>query len=52
MFYLGMIHLEGRFVSRDAPLAFQYFIEGAARNNAYCFFELSRLYADEEQIMT
>lgn len=51
MFYLGMIHLEGRFVPRDAQLAFNYFVEGAARNNAYCYYELSRIYSNEEGVL-
>ena len=48
MFYLGMINLEGRFVAKDAVAAHSYFIEGAARNNAYCYFELSRIYSGED----
>lgn len=49
MFYLGMINLEGRFVPKDAIAAHLYFIEGAARNNAYCYFELSRIYSGEDE---
>jgi len=52
MFYLGMIHLEGRFVPGDTQLAFNYFVEGAARNNAYCYYELSRIYGEEEGCIT
>ena len=51
MFYLGMINLEGHFVEQDAQAGFTYFIEGAARNNAYCYFELSRIYGDEGDII-
>ena len=52
MFYLGMIHLEGRFVPGDTQLAFNYFIEGGARNNAYCYYELSRIYGEKEGSIT
>lgn len=51
MFYLGMIHLEGRFVQRDPEAALNFFIEGAARNNAYCYYELSRIYGGEDDII-
>ena len=47
-FYLGMIHLEGIYVDRDVEKAFDLYVEGAARNNAYCFFELSRMYGEGE----
>ena len=47
-FYLGMIHLEGIYVDRDVEKAFDLYVEGAARNNAYCFFELSRIYGEGE----
>jgi TPR repeat protein len=52
MFYLGMIHLEGRFVPGDVKLAFDYFVEGASRNNAYCYYELSRIYGNEDGPIT
>lgn len=52
MFYLGMIHLEGRFVPGDVELAFNYFVEGASRNNAYCYYELSRIYGNEDGPIT
>lgn len=47
-FYLGMIHLEGIYVERDVEKAFDFYVEGAAKNNAYCFFELSRIYGEGE----
>ena len=48
--YLGMIYLEGDFVPIDADKAMEYYIQGAARNNAFCFFELSRLYKEGEHV--
>jgi TPR repeat protein len=45
-FYLGMIHYEGIYVRQDPELALDYYIKGAAKNNAFCFFELSRIYAE------
>lgn len=47
-FYLGMIHYEGLFVKQDLELALDHYIKGAAKNNAFCFFELSRIYAEGE----
>lgn len=47
-FYLGMIHYEGMYVRQDFQRALQHYIKGAARNNAFCFFELSRIYAEGE----
>ena len=51
MFYLGMIHLEGKYVAKDPETALTFFIEGAARNNAYCYYELSRIYGSEDNII-
>ena len=51
MFYLGMIHLEGKYVPKDPETALTFFIEGAARNNAYCYYELSRIYGGEDNII-
>ena len=47
-FYLGMIYLEGIFVKIDADKAVDFYIRGAAKNNAFCFFELSRLHREGE----
>ena len=48
-FYLGLMHLEGlKPARRDPELALDYYIKGAARNNAYCYFELSRIYGEGE----
>jgi len=47
-FYLGMIYLEGVFVKPDPEKALDCYIRGAAKNNAYCFFELSRIYSEGE----
>ena len=47
-FYLGLMHLECIYVKKDAHKAFDLYIKGAAKNNAYCFFELSRIYAEGE----
>ena len=46
-FYLGLIHLEGEYADRDVETAIDYYVKGAAKNNAFCFFELSRLYSGE-----
>jgi len=40
------MHLEGIYVRKDHEKALDYFIKGAARDNAFCFFELSRLYSE------
>ena len=46
-FYLGLMNLEGLYPIRqkDPQTALDY-IKGAARNNAYCYFELSRIYGE------
>jgi uncharacterized protein len=49
-FYLGVMHLEGIHVSKDPERALDFYIKGAAKNNAYCFFELSRIYAEGEVV--
>lgn len=43
-FYLGMIFYEGIFVDQDIERAMDHYIKGAAKNNAFCYFELSRIY--------
>ena len=45
-FILGMIYMEGVFVKPDPEKALDNYIRGAAKNNAFCFFELSRIYAE------
>lgn len=40
------MHLDGIHVPKDQNKAFDCYVKGAAKNNAYCFFELSRLYAE------
>lgn len=46
-FYLGIMHMEGLYpAKKDFETAFQFYIYGASRNNAFCFFELSRIYAE------
>jgi TPR repeat protein len=49
-FYLGLIHLEGLFPigKRDPEQALDFYIKGASKNNAYCYFELSRIYGEGE----
>ncbi len=44
------MHLEGLYPvkKRDPERALDYYIKGAARNNAYCYFELSRIYGEGE----
>ena len=41
-----MIYLEGIYVKADPDTAIDHYIKGAARNNAFCFFELSRIYRE------
>ena len=45
-----MIYLEGHFVKPDPERAIDHYIRGAAKNNAYCFFELSRLHMEGEHV--
>ena len=47
-FYLGLMYLEGIYVKKDNEEALNCYIKGAAKNNAYCFFELSRIYGEGE----
>lgn len=49
-FYLGLMNLEGIYpVKHKNPhIALDFYIKGAARNNAYCYFELSRIYGEGE----
>jgi TPR repeat protein len=44
------MHLEGLYpVSKKDPEgALDFYVKGAAKNNAYCYFELSRLYGEGE----
>lgn len=39
-----MIFYEGLWVEQDHERAMDHYIKGAAKNNAFCFFELSRIY--------
>ena len=45
-FYLGMIHYEGIYVKKNTEKALDHYIRGAAQNNAFCFFELARIYGE------
>ncbi len=45
-FYLGLMYIEGIYVKKDTEEALNCYIKGASRNNAYCFFELSRIYGE------
>ncbi len=45
-FYLGMIYYEGIYIDHDPDIALNHYIRGAAKNNAFCFFELSRIYSE------
>jgi TPR repeat protein len=49
-FYLGLMNLEGihPVKSKSPGMALEYYVKGAARNNAYCYFELSRIYGEGE----
>jgi TPR repeat protein len=40
------MYLEGIFVKKDHVKALDCYIKGAAKNNAYCYFELSRIYGE------
>jgi hypothetical protein len=43
------MHLEGlKPAKKDPERALDFYIKGAARNNAYCYFELSRIYGEGE----
>jgi TPR repeat protein len=44
------MHLEGLHpvTKPDPEAALDFYIKGAAKNNAYCYFELSRLYGEGE----
>lgn len=44
------MHLEGFHVKKNILQAIYFFQMGAAKNNAYCFFELSRLYGEGELV--
>lgn len=41
-----MIYYEGHFVEHNAEMALDHYIRGAAKNNAFCYFELSRIYSE------
>jgi TPR repeat protein len=49
-FYLGLMRMEGFFCKKDPRKAVEYFTMGAAKNNAYCFFELSRIFGEGKYI--
>jgi TPR repeat protein len=49
-FFLGIMYIEGIYVKRDYLKAIDCYTKGAAKNNAYCFFELSRIYGEGEVI--
>lgn len=44
------MHLEGIFpiAKKDPERALDLYIKGASKNNAYCYFELSRMYGEGE----
>ena len=48
--YLGMIYLEGVYVDKDVEKGIDFYVRGAAKNNAFCFFELSRIYSGQDGI--
>ena len=45
-FYLGLMNLEGDIIEQNFEKALDYYERGAAKNNAYCFYELSRIYSE------
>ena len=50
-FYLGVMAIEGIYPSeRDVDLGMDYLIQGAAHNNAYCYYYLSMLYHEGKLI--
>ena len=49
-FYLAGIYLDGRWTKKDPERAIEYLIKGAAKNEAYCFYELSRQYHAGEHV--
>ncbi|CDW87823.1 sel1 domain-containing protein repeat-containing protein [Stylonychia lemnae] len=49
-FYLGMMYMDGLYVQKDQDKALECYIKGAAKNNAYCFFELSRIYSEGQVV--
>ena len=42
--------MEGSFVQYNTEKALDCYIRGAAKNNAFCFFELSRIYSEGEVV--
>ena len=45
-FYLGLIYYDDVLIETDPDKALDHYIRGAAKNNAFCFFELSRIYSE------
>ena len=45
-FWLGNVYMDGTWVTQDPDRAIECYVKGAAKNNAYCFFELSRHYRE------
>lgn len=47
-FYLGIMFMEGLYPvkGKDPVKAMQLYVKGAAKNNAFCFFELARIYGE------
>ena len=43
-----MIYYEGIYIKKNTEKALDHYIKGAAQNNAFCFFELARIYAEGE----
>jgi uncharacterized protein len=41
-----MIYYEGIYVPVNYDRALEHYIRGAAKNNAFCYFELSRIYSE------
>lgn len=41
-----MIYYEGIYVKINQEKALEHYIRGAAKNNAFCYFELSRIYSE------
>ena len=49
-FYLGFMYYTGFYVKKDTEKAIDCYIKGASKNNAFCYFELSRLYSEGKEV--
>lgn len=50
-FFLAIMHIEGIYVEKsqkNIEQGLEYLYDGAAKNNAYCFYYLAMLHAEGE----